>query len=59
MRHYKLTQRLIRQGFRYSALCVAFWKFAKKHVQVLDRYIHKQDGVFAGDRRVPGSPCLT
>ena len=27
-RHYKLTERLVRQGFRYSDLCKAFHKFA-------------------------------
>ena len=32
LRHYKLTERLIHQGFRYSDLCRAFRKFAKKHV---------------------------
>ena len=37
-RHYKLTQRLIHQGFRYSALCIAFRKFAKKYTQVLEKY---------------------
>ena len=49
-RHYKLTQRLIHQGFRYSALCVAFRKFAKKYTQVLEKYgcsirKHIEDGV--------------
>ena len=32
VRHYKLTQRLVRQGFRYSTLCVVFQRFAKKRV---------------------------
>ena len=32
VRHYKLTQRLVRQGFRYSTLCVVFRRFAKKRV---------------------------
>ena len=50
MRHYKLTQRLIHQGFRYSSLCIAFRKFAKKHTQVLGKYgrsvrRHIEDGV--------------
>ena len=49
-RHYKLTQRLIHQGFRYSALCIAFRKFAKKYTQVLEKYgcsirKHIEDGV--------------
>ena len=37
-RHYKLTQRRIHQGFRYSALCLTFKRFAKKFTQVLDKY---------------------
>ena len=37
-RHYKLTERLINQGFRYMDLCRAFRKFAKRHTQVLDKY---------------------
>ena len=49
-RHYKLTQRLIHQGFRYSALCVTFKRFAKKFTQVLDKYgcsirKHIEDGI--------------
>ena len=49
-RHYKLTQCLIHQGFRYSALCIAFRKFAKKYTQVLEKYgcsirKHIEDGV--------------
>ena len=37
-RHYKLTERLIHQGFRYPVLSIAFRKFAKKYTQVLDKY---------------------
>ena len=37
-RHYKLTQRLIHQDFRYSALCLTFKRFSKKIIQVLDKY---------------------
>ena len=49
-RHYKLTQRLIHQGFRYSTLCIAFRKFARKYTQVLEKYgwsirKHIEDGV--------------
>ena len=49
-RHYKLTQRLIHQGFRYSALCLTFKRFAKKFTQVLDKYgcsirKHIEDGI--------------
>ena len=35
-RHYKLTQKLIRQGFWYSGLCVAFKRFTKTH------YVHRR-----------------
>ena len=57
MRHYKLTERLIHQSFRYSALCVAFCKFAKKHTQLLDKYgcsvrRHIEDGVCLVRRRL-------
>ena len=38
LRHYKLTKRLIHQGFRYSDLCRAFRKFAKRHVKILNKY---------------------
>ena len=49
-RHYKLTQCLIHQGFRYSASCIAFRKFAKKYTQVSEKYgcsirKHIEDGV--------------
>ena len=49
-RHYKLTQRLIHQGFRYSTLCIAFRKFVRKYTQVLEKYgwsirKHIEDGV--------------
>ena len=37
-RHYKLTQRLLHQGFRYSTLCITFRKFARKYTQVLEKY---------------------
>ena len=49
-RHYKLTQRLIHQGFRYSTFCIVFRKFARKYTQVLEKYgssirKHIEDGV--------------
>ena len=49
-RHYKLTERLISQGFRYSDLGRAFRKFAKRHKQVLNKYNtsvcrHVEDGI--------------
>ena len=37
-RHYKLTQRLIHQGVRYSTLCIVFRKFVRKYTQVLEKY---------------------
>ena len=50
LRHYKLTDRLINQGYRYSDLCRSIYKFAKKHQRVVDKYnytIHRhvEDGV--------------
>ena len=49
LRH-KLTDRLINQGYRYSNLCRSFYKFAKKHQRVVDKYNytirrHIEDGV--------------
>ena len=49
-RHYKLTERLVRQGFRYSDLCKAFHKFAKRHGHILNKYNfsirrHVEDGI--------------
>jgi hypothetical protein len=49
-RHFKLTERLIHQGFRYSDLCKAFRNFAKRHGQILNKYNfsirkHVQDGI--------------
>ena len=38
-RHFKLTERLIHQGFRYSDLCKAFRNFAKRHGQILNKFI--------------------
>ena len=31
LRHFKLTERLIHQGYRYSDLCRSLYKFAKKN----------------------------
>ena len=39
-RHYKLTQKLIRQGFWYSGLCATFKKFARNHVSIFSKYGH-------------------
>ena len=49
-RHYKLTERLIHQGFRYSDLCKAFHTFARRHGQILNKYNysvrrHFEDGI--------------
>ena len=43
-RHYKLTHRLIHQGFWYSGLCKAFRNFARNHAGIFNKYkcsIHK------------------
>ena len=50
LRHYKLTERLINQGYRYSSLCRAFHKFAKKDLQIITKYNcttrkHVEDGI--------------
>ena len=34
LRHYTLTQKLMKQGFWYSGLCMAFRNFARSHVHV-------------------------
>ena len=47
-RHYKLTQKLIKQGFRYAELCKAFRRFAKSHLHCkYNRSVrrHIEDGV--------------
>ena len=49
-RHYKLTQRLIHQGFWYSGLCRAFKKFARNHKDIFNKYNcsirkHIQEGI--------------
>ena len=49
-RHYKLTERLIHQGQRYSDLCRSFHTFAKGHVQIIHKYNcsirrHVEDGI--------------
>ena len=50
LRHPKLTEQLVHQGFRYSDLCKGFEKFAKRHGQILDKYgfvvrRHIDDGI--------------
>ena len=50
-RHHKLSERLIKQGFRYLELCKAFKKFARSHVDVFSKYDcsvrkHIQDGMY-------------
>ena len=50
LRHYKLKERLINQGYRYSSLCRAFHKFAKKDLQIITKYNcttrkHVEDGI--------------
>ena len=49
-RHYKLTEKLIAQGFRYVELCKAFKKFARSHADIFNKYSysirrHIQDGI--------------
>ena len=38
LRHFKLTERLVHQGYRYSDLCRSFYKFAKWHAQIMNKY---------------------
>ena len=50
LRHYKLTERLINEGYRYSSLCRAFHKFANKYLQIITKYNcttckHVEDGI--------------
>ena len=50
VRHYRLTERLIHQGYWYSDLCRALCKFVIKHTEIIDKYkvsIHKhvEDGI--------------
>ena len=50
LRNYKLTERLINQGYRYSDLCRSFQKFARKHPNILNKYNysirkHVEDGI--------------
>ena len=37
-RHYRLTAKLIAQGFWYSRLCVAFKKFSRSHASIFTKY---------------------
>ena len=37
-RHYKLTQRLIHQGFWYAGLCMAFKKLARRYAGIFSKY---------------------
>ena len=38
LRHYTLTQKLMKQGLWYSGLCMAFMKFARSHVGIITKY---------------------
>ena len=38
VRHYKLTERLIHQRYRYSDLCRAFRKFVIRHREIIHKY---------------------
>ena len=49
-RHYKLTETLIKQGFRYNGLCIAFRRFARFHANIFHKYgcsvkKHIEDGI--------------
>ena len=44
-RHYKLTSRLIKQGFWYNKLCVAFKKFSLNHMDIFSKYMYKSVSV--------------
>ena len=35
--HYTLTQTLMKQGYWYSGLCMAFRKFARSHVGIITK----------------------
>ena len=37
--HYKLIERLIKQGFRYLELFTAFKKFARSHADIFNKYM--------------------
>ena len=38
LRHYTLTQKLMKQGFWYSGLCMVFRRFARSHVGIITKY---------------------
>ena len=37
-RHYKLTEKLIKQGFWYTGLCMAFKRFVRSHANIFHKY---------------------
>ena len=37
-KHYKLTSKLMEQGFRYSELCAAFKRFTRHHKDIFSKY---------------------
>ena len=64
-RHYKLTQKLIRQGFWYSGLCVAFKRFTKSHASIFFKFgysvrKHIEEGIClpANDGFLSHNVCL-
>ena len=64
-RHYKLTKKLIRQGFRYSGLCMAFKKFTKSHASIFSKFgysvrRHIEEGIClpANDGFLSRNVCL-
>ena len=44
-RHYKLTSRLIKQGFWYNKLCVAFKKCSQNHTDIFSKYIYIHEDI--------------
>ena len=37
-RHYKLTEKLIKQGFWYTGLCMVFKRFVRSHANIFHKY---------------------
>ena len=63
-RHNTLTQKLMKQGFWYSGLCMAFRKFSRSHVGIITKYgcsvrKHIEEGIClpATDAFLSGNIC--
>ena len=64
-RHYKLTKKLIKQGFWYSGLCMAFKRFAVSHASIFSKFgysvrRHIEEGIClpANDGFLSRNVCL-